>query len=129
MKYGAPKKCPVCGDRLQITQMKCGSCRTTVSGEFEQCRFCRLDEKHMEFLLVFLKNRGNIKDVEREMGISYPSVRNNLDSLLRELDLGEQEKSAPEPAAAENNERKGILEMVANGEITAAEAAKLLKKL
>lgn len=134
MKYGAPKKCPVCGGSLQITQMRCGNCRTTVSGEFEQCRFCKLDEKHLDFLTVFLRNRGSIKDVEREMGISYPSVRNLLDSLLSELGLSGMQADKEDTAHgsdAKNSPaaRKEILAQIASGQLSANEGARLLRKL
>ncbi len=124
MMYGTPKKCPVCGEELVITQMRCGNCRTAISGEFRQCRFCRLDERHSEFLIAFLKCRGSIKDVEKELGISYPSVRALLDSLLRELGLDGNTAAGESPSSA----RMEILSQVADGSISPDEASRLLRR-
>ena len=68
MKYKAPGKCPVCGERLSITKLGCPKCSTLIEGDFQPCEFCRLPEEDLEFLKVFVKNRGSIKDVERELG-------------------------------------------------------------
>lgn len=130
MTYGTPKKCPVCGEELVITQMRCGNCRTSISGEFKQCRFCKLDDRHSEFLIAFLKNRGSIKDVEKELGISYPSVRALLDSLLSELGLDGSASEDPQedPADSASAARMEILAQVADGRLSVDKATKLLRK-
>lgn len=127
MIYGTPKKCPVCGDELVITQMRCGKCRTSISGEFKHCRFCQLDEKHSEFLIAFLRNRGSIKDVEKELGISYPSVRALLDSLLHELDLDKDNEKEIETQSSASQARMEILAQVADGRLPVDKASKLLR--
>ena len=72
-------RCPVCGDELAVTRLHCGSCDTQIEGRFQLGRFQRLSAEQLAFLEVFVKNRGIIKDVEAELGISYPTVRARLD--------------------------------------------------
>ena len=85
MKYKAPGKCPVCGERLSITKLGCPKCSTAIEGDFQPCEFCRLPEEDLDFVKVFIKCRGNIKDVEKDLGISYPTVRGKLDAVIRAL--------------------------------------------
>ncbi|MBP1755074.1 MAG: hypothetical protein H6Q59_1472 [Firmicutes bacterium] len=66
MKYKAPGKCPVCGEKLSITKLGCPKCSTAIEGDFQPCEFCRLPEEDLEFVKVFLRCRGNIKDVEQK---------------------------------------------------------------
>ena len=73
--YRMPHKCPICEGKLTVTQLSCPTCGSRLEGEFSGCRFCELSQEESRFLLTFIKNRGSIKDVEREMGVSYPTVR------------------------------------------------------
>lgn len=129
MKYKAPGKCPVCGEKLSITKLGCPKCSTTIEGDFQPCEFCRLPEEDLEFIKVFIKCRGNIKDVEKELGISYPTVRGKLDSVIRGLGY---EVSAKETLKENNdkvNTRNAILDQLSKGEITPKEATEKLKNL
>lgn len=116
--------CPVCGEELIITKLNCRHCQTTIEGQFEPSKFCRLPNEQLEFIEVFLKNRGNIKDVEKELNISYPTVRNRLDSVLQSLGypLGKNEINTDKPL------RQDILNALERGEITSEEAAQELRK-
>ncbi len=114
----------VCGEALQITRLHCPRCETELSGTFSPCRFCTLPEKELRFIEVFLRCRGSIKDVERTLGISYPTVRGMLDGALRLLNL------ADAPTAGEAAEaRRETIDLLEKGEIDAREAAKRLKAL
>lgn len=144
--YRAPHKCCICGQPLTVSRLSCQECGTVMEGRFTGCRFCALSPEEELFLLTFLKNRGSIKDVERELGISYPTVRAALDNLLVSLGLtdeptaaeedeentaeppkstGSRRKSSPDSAAA----RKDILRLLSEHKITADEAAKRLREL
>jgi hypothetical protein len=78
-------QCPICGQSLEITKLRCSSCNTTIEGQFSGCIFCNLDDESKTFLEIFIKNRGNIREVEKYLGISYPTVRNKLDCLIKNL--------------------------------------------
>ncbi len=117
-------RCPICGSRMNVTRLHCDSCDSTLEGRFDTCRFCQLSQEQQVFVEVFLKGRGNIKEVERELGISYPTVRGRLDSILEALGY-QSEMSAEDLSQHRNN----VLEALDKGELTADEAAKLLKQL
>jgi len=120
-------KCPVCSSELEVTRLQCPRCGTGLEGRFETCRFCRLSNEQKEFVEIFLKSRGNIKEVEREMGISYPTVRSRLDEVIRAL--GFTVESDDESAALRTQRRREILEALSTGQISSDEAIKMLKSL
>lgn len=129
MKYKAPGKCPVCGERLSITKLSCPKCTTSIEGDFQPCEFCRLPEEDLEFVKVFIKCRGNIKDVEKELGISYPTVRGKLDAVIRSLGFEVSAKEAIQEREMKGAARNEILDCLSKGEITAKEATEKLKNL
>ncbi|HHW72071.1 MAG TPA: DUF2089 domain-containing protein [Firmicutes bacterium] len=112
-------KCPVCGKALGVTKLQCSSCHTSIEGRFEPCRFCRLNAEQRQFIEVFLTSRGNIKEVERLLGISYPTVRSRLDNVLEALGYRVERD--------QDQRRKEIIEALDKGEITSQEAIKLLQ--
>ena len=81
--------CPVCSGELTIARLHCRSCGTALEGEFGVGRFGRLDRDQMGLLESFLRSRGNLKEMERELGISYPTVRGRVDALIRSLGLSD----------------------------------------
>lgn len=133
--------CPVCAGELTVTRLHCRSCGTALEGEFGVGRFGRLDRDQMSLLESFLRSRGNLKEMERELGISYPTVRGRVDALVRVLGFGDQpaglvdEEFEAEEAEAEALEeaqaadRRVILERLARKEIGAEEAAEQLRAL
>ncbi len=129
MKYKAPGKCPVCGERLSITKLSCPKCTSSIEGDFQPCEFCRLPEEDLEFVKVFIKCRGNIKDVEKELGISYPTVRGKLDAVIRSLGFEVSAKEAMQEREIKDTARNEILDCLSKGEITAKEATEKLKNL
>lgn len=125
MQYKAPNHCPVCGHSLNISKLSCNHCHTVIEGEFTSCKFCRLPAEQLEFIEVFIKSRGNIKDVEKELGISYPTVRNRLDTVIQAL--GYRVEKTDEQTG-EKERRQEILMALEKGEITPQEATNRLKK-
>jgi hypothetical protein len=126
--------CPVCSGELTITRLHCRSCGTALEGEFGVGRFGRLDREQMGLLESFLRSRGNLKEMERELGISYPTVRGRVDALVRALGFGEETASDGDDLAADESadteaERRTILERLARREIGAEEAASALRAL
>ena len=124
MKLTAPSNCPVCGGEYEITKLTCKKCKSELGGHFSGCDFCKLSSEDLRFILIFLKCRGSIKDVEKELGVSYPTVRGRLDTVIKRLGL----KSSASPEEIKE-ERKQIFAKLDSGEITADQAAELLKNI
>ena len=115
-------KCPVCDGDTSITKIRCSKCKTTIEGNFDLCKFCKLTPEQKIFVDVFIKCRGNIKEIEKELGISYPTVKNKIEDVV--MALGHKVDST----AYESIDRKEILDRLNNGEISVDEALELLKK-
>ncbi len=144
MPHDVISTCPVCSGELAVTRLHCRSCGTTIEGEFSVGRFGRLTREQLVLLESFLRSRGNLRDMERELGISYPTVRSRVEALVRALGFGlrsdaddavADEQANPgagttmtgthDPAAA----RQQILERLARHEITADEAAAAIRSI
>jgi hypothetical protein len=127
--------CPVCDSRLHVTRLHCNTCGTTIEGEFNVGRFARLGRDQFALLESFLRSRGNLRELERELGVSYPTVRNRVEALLRSLGLGEGSSAAgdaPEapdepPPGVDAETRRSILERLARHELSAEQAAAALR--
>ena len=122
-EHRAPSDCPVCGDRLATTRLGCASCGSELAGVFTSCSFCALSAAETEMLRVFLASRGNLREVEKHLGVSYPTARLRFADLLRKLDLVDDPE--PEPRLS----RDQILAEVASGALQPAEATELLRTL
>jgi hypothetical protein len=110
-----PLNCPVCDERLALTRLSCPACDTELSGAFATCEFCVLSSEDRDVLRVFLASRGNMKDLERHLGVSYPTARARFDALLSKIGIDR-------PAAAGTPTRMELMEQVARGEIDIDEA-------
>jgi hypothetical protein len=120
MAYPLITNCPVCSKQLKITKLQCNHCHTTIENEFDLSKFTALSQEQLHFIEIFLKNRGNIKEVEKDLGISYPTVRGKLDEIITALGYTTNKKS--------EIDKKKIVAMLEKGEITAEEAINLLKE-
>jgi hypothetical protein len=120
--HRAPSDCPVCGDHLVTTRLGCESCGTELVGIFAPCEFCALSASELDMLRVFLAARGNLREVEKHLGVSYPTARARFTEVLQRMGLAESDE--PQPATAPSREE--ILAEVAAGALTPAEAAELL---
>ncbi len=127
MRRKALGRCPVCGEGLDVARLTCPSCETSIEGRFETCKFCQLTNEQKDFVEIFIKSRGNIKEVERELGISYPTVRGRLDAVIQALGYPVEREKEDESQAAVK--RKNVLDSLAKGEIRPDEAVKLLKQV
>ena len=127
-------QCPACGGQIIITECKCAKCQLQMRGEFLPGRFSTLSEDQLTFIRVFLKARGNLTEMERILGISYPTIRNKLEEINSAFETfaGPSQPSNQNSAAAselksEEESRKDILQKVADGHISAAEALQKLQ--
>jgi hypothetical protein len=136
MPHDVISTCPVCSGELAVTRLHCRSCGTTLECDFSVGRFGRLSREQLTILESFLRARGNLKDMERELGLSYPTVRSRLEALVRALGFGPRSDAdtdiEPEPAtdpAAAKASRQELLERLARHEISAEEAADGIRAL
>ena len=120
MSYPVINKCSVCGEKLKITCLHCTTCSTQYQGDFHFDKFSYLTAEQKYFVEVFLKCRGNIREVEKELNISYPTVRSRLDDLVRALGY-DLPKESPQV------NKKEIIDSLSKGEITYEEAMKMIK--
>jgi hypothetical protein len=134
MPHDVISTCPVCSSELAVTRLHCQSCGTTLEGDFSVGRFGRLNRDQLTLLESFLRSRGNLRDMERELGISYPTVRGRVEALVRALGFGpradadDADESTAEPAAAPRS-RTEILEALARHELSAEDAATAIRAL
>lgn len=119
--YKVLTRCPVCGKQLKIKKLQCDKCSTIVENDFSFSKFELLSLEQIKFVETFLKYRGNIKDVERSLGISYPTVRGRLEEINEVLGLNEEEEY--------DEKRESIIARLENGEISSSEAVELLNKV
>lgn len=120
MKKEVIGNCPICEGELFATRLSCNTCNTNIEGEFSLCKFCKLTQEEKQFIEVFIKSRGNIKEIEKEMGISYPTVKGKLDGVIKSLGYDNKEVTS-------SINKKEVLDMLNNGEISSEDAIKLLK--
>ena len=129
------ERCPACGGDLTVTHLQCGRCDTEISGRFSPNPFDRLSPESLAFVEVFVRLRGNVKEMERELKVPYSTVRGRLDEVIRELGF-ENEPVRPEHArdgditlAADEGRRREILLQLEEGSIDADTAVQELESL
>ncbi len=120
-----PTHCPVTGEPLVVTRLEGPTSGVALEGHFTTHEFTRLNAESLETVRLFLKTRGNLKEMERLLGVSYPTVRNRFDRLLQDLGYELQDQPAE---TAHPNGASTILDALEAGEITAEEAATELEK-
>ena len=123
-----PTTCPVCSQSLITLRLGCPSCGTELSGHFDTCRFCRLGAADLEILEVFLRSRGNVRDVQAHLEVSYPTARARLSEVLDRLGLGDPPSppAGSTPTTAARLDTASILADLAAGRLDVAEAEALL---
>ena len=116
------QECPLCSGTLQVRELYCPRCRIRIQGDFEppHSRLLSLSRKELEFIELFVHLRGNIKEVEKALGVSYPTVRAMLDGVIKNLGYSVTKQPDAE-------KRMEIIEKVSRGELSAERAAELLK--
>jgi hypothetical protein len=122
MSYPVLTNCPVCSKNLKVTKLECSHCHTTIENKFDLSKLASLSQEQLNFVITFLVCRGNIKEVEKELCISYPTVRGKLNDIISALGYETQKKTSPEV------DQKNVVSMLQAGEITAEEALKMLKE-
>lgn len=131
------EQCPACGGPLVITKCRCTDCQLEMRGEFKQGSFSTLPEDQLAFIRVFMRARGNLSEVEKVLGVSYPTIRNKLDEINKALDREGSSVAADhnpgDETSSESNPveetRRVVLQQVADGNLSALEAVEKLRHL
>jgi hypothetical protein len=135
MPHDVISTCPVCSSELAVTRLHCRSCGTTLEGDFSVGRFGRLNREQLALLESFLRSRGNLREMERELGISYPTVRSRVEALVRALGFGaradadDADDATAELPAETGKTREEILRALARHEMSAEDAAAAIRTL
>jgi hypothetical protein len=138
MAHDVISTCPICSGELAVTRLHCASCGTSLEGDFSVGRFGRLTREQLTLLESFLRSRGNLREMERELGISYPTVRSRVEALVRALGFGprpdddvadEAGAASTATAAVAGRSRDEILQALARHEISAEDAATAIRAL
>ncbi len=124
------ERCPTCGGNLVVTELQCLQCQTQVRSQYSPCPFCALTADQLLFVKLFVERRGNLREMEKELGVSYPTVRGKLEEIAERLG------AAPAPAEAATSpaeeageaERREILRLIADGKLTPKEALARLRR-
>jgi hypothetical protein len=123
-------RCPSCGGEIVLTECRCSACQLQLRGDFRLGLFARLSDDQSTFVRVFLRARGNLTEVEKALGISYPTIRNKLEEINQTLDAADaHEAPAIKPAGPMDAERRAVLQKVERGELSAADAVQKLRHL
>lgn len=121
-----PTHCPVCQSELLVTRLHCPACSAEIAGEFPLGRLASLRDPHASLIELFLRVRGNVKEMERELGLSYPTMRARLEEALTAAGFGREPTREEVDIAAQ---RTAILDALERGDIDAASAAAQLRAL
>ncbi len=119
-------KCPSCNGDLAVSKLHCHACEIAIEGDFGIPALLRLSRAQLDFVEVFLKNRGNIREVERELGVSYPTVRARLDEVLDAIGFNLAPKAADDERDDDPASRRAVLEQLSAGKMTPEEAMRAL---
>ena len=123
-----PGKCPICGENLTVTRIHCRTCDTTIEGQFSLGVLELLSREQLLFAETFIRCEGKLNRMEKEMGLSYPTLRSRLTELIHAMgyEVG-QEEPAPVASGISDEERRHILEDLATGRLSTEQAVKSLQ--
>lgn len=120
--YPMPGKCPVCGDELYVERLTCVQCGTSIEGTFVPQRISQLSREQWAFVELFIRSEGKLNRVQEELGLSYPTVRNRLNEVIRAMGF---EVGEPDP---EEMLTQSVLDELAAGSVSVEEALRRLGK-
>lgn len=122
MVYPVIHTCPICSHSLHVKKLECSHCHTRIENDFVLSKFASLSAEQINFVEVFIVSRGNIKEVEKELGISYPTVRSRLNEIIELLGHTKQKENK------QKYNKSAIISKLDNDEISAQEAIRLLRE-
>lgn len=121
------EKCPACQNDVIVTRIRCTRCACEVIGEFQPTIFNRLSPENLTFVETFVRLRGNVKEMTRELRVPYSTIRNHLDDVIAEL--GFATGTHPEGEDLSTASQQEVLDRLESGEISVEDAAEELKRM
>ncbi len=118
-----PTSCPVCHEKLTVRKLQCRNCDTSIEGHFELGLLGNLNVDQLVFVETFIRCEGKLNRVEKELGMSYPTLRARLTEIIRAMGY----PVGPELEMISDEERHRILDDLANGRISSEEAMRFLE--
>ena len=122
------EQCPTCGGPLIVTELMCPQCQTQVRSQYSPCPFCALTADQLVFVKLFVEKRGNLREMEKTLGISYPTVRGKLEEIAERLGAAPEPLDPPESEPVADEERREMLRLIAEGKLSPKEALARLRK-
>ncbi|MCL4395284.1 MAG: DUF2089 domain-containing protein [Chloroflexi bacterium] len=120
-------KCPICGEELVVTRLECRSCGTDIGGQFSIDRLSRLGAEDIQFVELFIKNRGNAYKVGEELEVPYSAIRARLTQIIRAMGYEPGAEPKDDLSGADTERRRAILDKVAARKLSAEDAVKMLQ--
>lgn len=114
--------CPYCKSDFLVKEVECQGCHTNIKGVFKTNRFHFFTHEELFFIETFLKNEGNIKLVEKDLSISYPTVKSRLKGIIKKLGYHHYEDKV-------EHQRHSVLRELSEAKIDVKEALKMLEEL
>lgn len=115
-----PSSCPSCTAALLVTRLTCPVCNVQLEGQFDLPALLRLPADDLAFVHEFVQASGSLKEMARLRKQSYPTIRNRLNEIIEKL---------RSDGVSVERERHKILDAIAKGHLSVADAAKLLKEV
>jgi hypothetical protein len=123
------EQCPTCGGPLVVTELQCRQCRTQVRSRYSPCAFCTLTADQLVFVKLFVEKRGNLREMEKALGVSYPTVRGKLEEIAERLagapiPVNDAPQWSPD---AGGEARREVLRLIADGKLSVKEGLSRLR--
>ncbi len=125
--YPIPSTCPVCSQTMTVTRLHCPNCDTAIEGRFALGGFDRLSPEQLAFAAAFIKNEGKLNRLERELDLSYPTLRSRLTELIKAMGYEVGQEEAPATTQPAEDDRRRILDDLASGRLSSEDAIKALR--
>ena len=122
--HPALTRCPVCQNELAVTRLQCSTCDTVVEGRFSSGHFANLSAEQLNFIVTFVRVEGKLNRMETELGRSYPTIRNRLHEVIRAMGYEPGKEESPDVT---EEKRRGVLEELDAGKISAEDAMRILR--
>ena len=120
-----PSICPICGGQMTITRLYCQACDTTIEGRFVERSLAQLSTEDLDFIETFVRCEGKINRMEKELNLSYPTIRNRLNEVIRHM--GYEPSGEEEAQELPEESRADILEALETGRISVDQALEMLQ--